>query len=303
MNRLQKKCLIASTGLHLFLFVLLIFGTAFVHHDEPNTMPPLRAIPTRLVDAALSGGGGNPRVAPSDAQQKGQTLTPPPIQPTPPPPPTPQPRHAEQPARPVASKPEPRVDKPKPVKPPKEPIREVPRPVADAKPKTSKTDEIMLKPITRTTTDKAKERADAEAKAAADAAAAASRKAAKEFAKAAEQLKSGFSKGTAVEISGPGGEVYANYDQWVKERYDNAWLVSPDLANDDAVAVVRITIARSGKVVSHEIIQRSGNSALDRSVRRALDEVKFIAPFPEGAREEERTYTIEFNLKTKRLLG
>jgi len=303
MNRLEKKCFIAATGLHVLLFVVVICGTAFGNHDEPNTIPPLKAIPTRLVDAALSGGGGNPKAAPSDAQQKGQTLTPPPIQPAPPPPPTPQPRHVE-PARPVASKSEPRVDKPKPVKPPKEPIREVPRPVADAKAKTSKTDEIILKPIIRTTTDKVKEKADAEAKAAADAAAAASKKAAREFAKAAQELRAGFTHGTAVQIPfGVGGEAYANYAQFVKSVYEDAWVVTDDLTDEDSTAKVSVTIARSGRVISAHIERPSGNSALDKSVQRALDKVSFVREFPPESHDEQRTFVINFNLKSKRLLG
>src|ERR1051325_1552179 len=77
MNRLEKKCLIASTGTHLFLFLLLVFGSAFfVSRDKTMSLRPLTAVPTRLVDDALSGGGGNPNIAPSDAQQKGQTLVP-----------------------------------------------------------------------------------------------------------------------------------------------------------------------------------------------------------------------------------
>src|SRR5881275_157463 len=82
MNRLEKKCLIAAAGTHSFLFVLVIFGSAFfVSHDKSISSPPLRAIPTKLIDDALSGGGGNPKIAPSDDQQKGQTMIPPPVEP------------------------------------------------------------------------------------------------------------------------------------------------------------------------------------------------------------------------------
>jgi hypothetical protein len=40
---------------------------------------------------------------------------------------------------------------------------------------------------------------------------------------------------------------------------------------------------------------------VDKSVQRTLDRVTFIAPFPEGAKDKQRTYTINFNLKAKRL--
>jgi len=57
-------------------------------------------------------------------------------------------------------------------------------------------------------------------------------------------------------------------------------------------------------VLSARIVTPSGNTALDRSVQRALYAVKTIGhPFPAGAPEKERTFTIEFNLKSKRGLG
>src|SRR5437762_13990756 len=84
MNRLDKKCFIASTGTHLLLALLLVFGSAFfVSHDKISSLPSLKVVPTRFVDDALSGGGGNPKVAPSDAQIKGQTLAPQPMPPQP----------------------------------------------------------------------------------------------------------------------------------------------------------------------------------------------------------------------------
>ena len=47
----------------------------------------------------------------------------------------------------------------------------------------------------------------------------------------------------------------------------------------------------------------SGETGVDSSVQRTLDRIPFIAPFPEGAKEKERTYTINFNLKAKRGIG
>ena len=41
---------------------------------------------------------------------------------------------------------------------------------------------------------------------------------------------------------------------------------------------------------------------MDASVQKTLDRVTFIAPFPEGTTEKERTYIINFNLKVKRML-
>ena len=64
-----------------------------------------------------------------------------------------------------------------------------------------------------------------------------------------------------------------------------------------------VTIRNDGKVIAARIIRRSGETQVDGSVQRTLDRVSFIAPFPEGAKEKDRIYTINFNLKAKRLLG
>ena len=45
-----------------------------------------------------------------------------------------------------------------------------------------------------------------------------------------------------------------------------------------------------------------GDANVDASVQRTLERVKFVAPFPEGATEKERTYIINFNPKTKQTL-
>ncbi len=36
---------------------------------------------------------------------------------------------------------------------------------------------------------------------------------------------------------------------------------------------------------------------------RTLDRVTFIAPFPDGSTEKQKTFIINFNLKAKRMLG
>jgi TolA protein len=161
--------------------------------------------------------------------------------------------------------------------------------------------------MTRKSTDVAKQQREAEAnqRAAAEArkAAEAGKQLAAEFGKVRESVAVGFKSGTKVEISGPGGEAYANYALMVKMVYEDAWQIPSDLQDEDSTAKVTVTIARSGDVLSARIERRSGNSVLDKSVQRALDRVKFVAKFPEGSKEEQRTFTINFNLKSKLLSG
>jgi len=103
-------------------------------------------------------------------------------------------------------------------------------------------------------------------------------------------------------MPGDSSVAYANYAAVVKSVYEQAW-VPPDTAqNDDANTKVTVTIASDGTVVSASIIAASGDAGVDASVQRTLDRVTFIAPFPEGAKEKERPYTINFNLKAKRML-
>ena len=123
---------------------------------------------------------------------------------------------------------------------------------------------------------------------------------------ATRSLRANLSSTTTIQTDygpGEGGVAYANYAQLVKSIYENAW-VPPDVtANDDAITKVTVTIASDGDVLSARILRACGEPRVDSSVQRTLDRVTRIAPFPEGAREKQRTYTINFNLKAKRALG
>ena len=77
-------------------------------------------------------------------------------------------------------------------------------------------------------------------------------------------------------------------------------LVTPDrLATADA----RIVVARDGSIISAELVRRSGNPQVDRSVERALRAVTKLPPFPAGSHDEERTFTIQFDLQSKEGTG
>ncbi len=289
MSRLEKKCLFSSAGMHLFLLLLLVLSSAFFVSDRPRSLPSVRVVPSRLVDDALSGGGGNPSKPPSDAQQKGQILAPTPAKPVEPVRPPPEPKAD---IKKVETRPVPKKEV---AKLPKEPAKPVPTP-KDAQAKPTGLD---LKPIVRNQSAAMKAKAEAEARELARA----NKRAASQVNKAIEDLRSGFAAGTVVEVSGTGGEAYANYAQWVKTMYDEAWLVTDDLTDETATAKVSVTIARNGDVINARLVDPSGNAALDKSVERALKSVRFVAPFPAGSRESERTFIIKFNLKSKRLAG
>ncbi len=120
-----------------------------------------------------------------------------------------------------------------------------------------------------------------------------------------KRIQQNLSPTTTIEMPGPGGggPSYAPYAARVKQVYTQAWLIPDDVTDDEAAVTVSVIIARSGNVVSSRIIRRSGSAAVDRSIQATLDRVRFVAPFPEGATDSQREFTITFSLKAKRLLG
>jgi TonB family protein len=275
MNQSQKRCLAASGGTHLLLLSALMFGSAFFVPEPKKVLNTrLKVVPTMLVDEALSGGGGNPNLQPTEDREKGHIQAP-----EPPKPPKPKIVEPPKPPPPKPPPPKPRTEKP-PVK--KPPVKKPPR----KEPK-----KVVLKPVT------AKERnkilgkkppqPDREAKRRAD-----------QMAKELESLRKGFKDGTQVEVHGTGGAAYANYAQTIFEIYDQAWMLVQEGDSGNATTKVRVVIERNGRVKSARIIRRSGNSVLDNSVQKALDRVRRVPPFPSGSRDREREFIINFNLES-----
>ena len=280
-ERLQKKCFVASTGLHLTLLVVFFFGSGFLASRKMPEMQLLEFVPMITTDANASG-GGNPNVKP------------PPSNPLPP---TPKPEIAPKPPEPVpVAKPEPaktlpRTDKPDlrslEAKPEKKPSK----PAVNLKPVVRNNSKPTKPTTSPTTDDNAQARAEAQRRQLAGS--------------IVRNLRENLSPGTTVEMHGPGGggPTYANYKQVVGSIYFQAWIVPDDVDADAATAVASVTILKNGDVLSASITKSSGNKAVDRSVQATLDRVRFIAPFPEGSKDAQRTFTINFNLKAKKAIG
>ncbi|HNQ90286.1 MAG TPA: TonB C-terminal domain-containing protein [Verrucomicrobiota bacterium] len=300
MSRLRFQCLAASVGLHGVLLMVLVAGAGFVvpREEQTLTLPVLEFIPDRLVDAPVVGGGdprGTPRTQPAPA--------PPVADPTPPAPlprvtPAPVPR-----ATPAAPKPR-------------------PKPAADSNAYTDGSKKAPKKPkiqvnknpvVRDRSTPRAPSAAEREAAAAAEAAEAArSREEARvarnqQIGGAVSALKSGLSsRSLSVVPFGPGGggETYAGYGLYVRMIFDRAWRAPAEVPEGSAVVTVRVVIARDGSVVQKTVTRRSGIAVLDRSVQAALDRVTTIGrPFPENSPDDQKTFLIDFDLKTKQGLG
>ena len=307
MNRVQKKCLIASTGLHGLLLLVVLFGSAFfTAKDKVEKSPPVEFITldAKLIDG-LTSGGGNPKVKPvppappSPAVVKTEAVSPPP-------------KPQAEPVKPVKLEPvPPKRSKPEPVKEPVIKDHQGFEPIIKKEKKKNEIKVDTTKVIVRNDTD-AKSRAEAAKKKAQH------EKEAREYANAQHQarldreaqfkgaltnLKNNLTTGTDIEPFGPGGEAFVDYSQFVKNKYDEAWIAPGEGADDSATVQVKVTIARAGQVISAEIVKRSGSAMMDNSIDRVLKRVRFVAPFPEGAKDAERTFVINFNLKAKRLSG
>jgi outer membrane biosynthesis protein TonB len=285
MTRLQRECLAASLVAHTGLLFLLALSSGFTAPKpvETEVVQLLNFVPDVLVDAPVMG-GGTPPASPPPAPS--QPIALPPVQP---PPKQPEPKRVEAPRR-IEKAPEPPKTSPTGEKPAPAPKRQI---------------EVNLKPVERSTTkaetDRARAEADARRRAEAEAARLAQARQS-QFASAVGNLSRTLSSSTSVSVPGTGGATYASYTSYVDLIYRQAWAPhKPRETGDRSLSVIaRVVIARNGDVLVSEIKRRSGNEALDRSVRVTLDRVRTIGrPFPEGATDDQREFLIEFNLESR----
>lgn len=279
MNRLKKKCVIATVGIHLLLLTILIVGPAFFNpRPKPDDTQVLDVIPANLIDAAFNSGVKN-AVPPAPA----------PIISRPPPQPQPQPQRHETPPPPPEPKPEPsivktveRISTPKPVKHKTEKAEPVKK-TAPKKPAETRAHkiEVNTRVVTRTTPKNSDSRRDSAA-----------------ISEAIKNLRNNFKSGTEINLSGNSSVAYANYASIVRSVYDRAWRLPNTIARDENITV-KVTIARDGSVASARIVTPSGDAPADASVQKTLDRVKVVAAFPDGSTDRERTFTIVFNPQVK----
>ena len=295
MNRLQKKCLIATAGFHLLLLLILIVGPGFFRETpKPDDTPLLDVIPGITIEEKLTSGVKSAQPPPPAPP----VITPPPpiihpqpqVQPQPtPPPPTPAP---VTPAPSLVEKME-NFFKAEPVTPAPD---DTPKPV-EHKPKQHEI-KVNMDTVNRTALAKSEVHKTSD-----DAQRKEEREREREIQSAVRNLENNFTPSTKVEMPGTSSVSYASYASIIKTIYTRAWTPPDNAANDEANIRVSITVSSDGTVESTHIVDPSGDSGVDDSVQRTLDRVTFIAPFPDGSTEKEKTFIINFNLKAKRMLG
>lgn len=282
-NHMQNKCFIASAGGHLLLASILVFGPAFLPSGgKIEDVKPIKFLPSRTVDTDEQGGG-----------TPGGGSPPPParaIPPTPPRrvPPTP----AADPVPPTQARaldpaPQPRQTQRR--------LPDVPT-VASSMPRNRPDPQAAARALAD---QRAREARAAEQRA---------QEIARAFGSASTGISRAVSSSTAIHFDaedgpGGGGPAYANFLSAVKAYYEEAWLVPPGIADDNATTGASVTIARDGTILKAKITRFSGNRDVDRSVQDALDRVTKVAPLPSTATEDQRTVDINFNVKAKRGLG
>lgn len=283
MNRLQKKIFVAVAGAHLLAVVALLCSGFIRPSPRPDNSQVLDMIPAKLIDQAFSSGARSPAPPPQPLVQ-------------PPQPPQPRQTHAEPP------QPVPPVKATEPPPPPQINRPEILRPdIPEPKPSKPHTVEVNLKPVVRSKTTET-DNNDAAARAAARKEAHLRKERAEAFNSVLQTIKSETSSAATVDMPATSSVAYANYADVVRTVYTEAWTLPDDAASDESNVKVSVTIANDGRVLDAHILEKSGDPSMDASVQRTLDRVTELEPFPDGATEKERTYTINFNLKAKRQL-
>ena len=274
MNRLQKKCAIVTAGFHLLLLVILVVGPGFfAPKQKADDLQILDVIPPNLIDAAFNSGVRN-------------------AQPPPPAPVVTPPQPAQPAPQPVVTPPAPpKVETPEPIKPVVQALAPEPKPVE--KPKIQISTQLVTRAAPKNSTVNPPDDSRRQQRLRQQA-----------FQNAVRSLKENFKPGTVFDVPGSSsGPSYASYRNVLASIYYQAWEMPNDANADDETVLVSVTIARDGTVISSRIITPSGNAAVDRSVQTTLERVQFIAPFPDGMNEEQHTFQINFEPKTKKLTG
>ena len=295
MDRLKKRCFAGSLIVHGGLLLLVIFGSAFFVSNEPTEAKENFMTLVRLTDL------------PSSSPNKASEAAPPPqVHRETQPPPAAEPRvHA--------AKPPPKPGKPDPEE------NEEPLPATNngtrSKPHETKKSShahaadpartnaatfnlknLVHRKVTKPadTSDESTAR-DEERRAIAGA-----------FRDAKRNIEQNSSGSTDIAMPNLGA-AFGNYREAIynvyKTRYDQEVLQAGEFATEAVSVKVAITISRSGKVTESKIITLSSNPKMDRLIRRVLSQIEFIAPFPSEAKDSERTFEIQFNLKPNGQLG
>jgi TonB family protein len=113
------------------------------------------------------------------------------------------------------------------------------------------------------------------------------------------KLEAGLSGQTEISVPGPGGggEVWIGYGTYLKSFYEARWRRPSSLPVPVAYVGVAITVARDGRLVRFELLEKSGIKVLDDSVLEVIQRYRTLERLPAGSTDPERTFRIKFRLE------
>ena len=278
MNRLQKHCVLVSTGLHLLLLVALLFGSGFrsKQPERPDIksfhMMSSSVMESLLDDPADAAGKQEPEpviktpVAEPPPEEIKEPETPK-AEPAPRPEPVVKPRPKPEPTKvPAISK---RIEKPKPK--PAKPVIKVSR--------IYKSNTTRRKPSAKNQQPRVPRPSVPQV-----------------------TLNQNLNKvGGGSRLKGVttiSGSSLGKYGLLVQSAYDRQWRQPNGISSRDLTVKVKVIVAKDGSIQSAKISQSSGISAMDQSIERAIQMVQRIAKAPpKGASLSNRTFILNFNLK------
>lgn len=296
--RLQRRCLVTSLVVHGLLLALILVAPGFQKSrpDLLGALRPLELLPGELIDAAL---GMAPPPEPEPEPEPVEPVRQEPVME--PPPPVPPPKATPRPEVPVVI---PEVTRPNVATPPRaKPAEKKPAPPVEKKAppvekKAPKLDFSKAKAVPDTARKSAAKVTPSE-----DSSRQRMAALAKQMAQRTGDLERSASGAVNVQLSaaggGGGGGGSANALH-VRNAYDAAWVLPVGVTDAGATAEVEVVLRGDGTVVSARVVRKSGVAALDRSVEAALKKVKQVRPFESFAKDEQVTYLIDFNQRSRR---
>ncbi len=342
MERLKNRCLVASFSGHFLLLLALLVGPLLItKRDIPMGMPVITYIPANVLEGIIgTGGQSGGGTAGSDSHPPKQGMPP---KPQPPPrnsitPPlvaeiTEIPRTSppqRSPSKPSKPKSEHEAEKeaelrplPKTVIPDLTPLQQKKRlsqreKKNEPQPNKEATSETGSKSTSKSSVQPNLKRAKNQIDEGVEKAkrdfelAEASRRAGEErgalINSVAQKIGSGVGVGLSTEgLSGIGigigGDGHASYGQVVMGIYQKAWMEPADVEGTQHVVKAVVIVGRDGRVISARIVGSCRSETMNRSVQRALDGVRFIAPFPSEMKDLSKLFPLSFDLQAKRNAG
>ena len=305
MKTLEQRCLVGSAAAHAALLGALLLASFLATRRafDPAALPPIELVSlegVRITDG-VGAGGGTPTPPPPPATTPQARPVDPPVRP----PSTP----AQEPIREPARTETPRTAEPARTEKPIQVAQEVKKaqdvdPLRKGKPEAEKDKKARRIEVAKATSRAAAESVAAEkAAAAAEARRLAAKAAQEQWSKAVGGIRSKLSESlsgeTTITVPGPGGggEAWIGYATYLKSFYEVRWRRPSSLPAPVAYVGVSITVARDGRLLRAEVLDKSGIRELDNSVQEVIQRYRQLEPLPSGSTDSERTFRIKFRLE------